>query len=278
MNDKIKQFLDEAFKPYGDFPARKDVEQELLTNLIEKYNDLKAEGKTDTEAYKLTTESFGDVSEIMEQVAYHKETDRVDNKPNPDLSIDQKSKDNYSESDSRFRSMALMEADLGDTQLPGSNFSMSALTGTNFNKSDLHDSKFKAAALKGASFFGANLIRSNFDSSDVQNVNFDDANLTEAKLHRCALKGASFTKAVLDKTEFSQADLSNVSFENQTLKGTVFDGSSLNKTTFKGAILENVSFHHSKVKKAIFDGTTMDKVTYALLKGMKAHLDNVLVN
>jgi hypothetical protein len=33
MNDKLKQFLDDAFTPYGNFPARKDVEQELLANL-----------------------------------------------------------------------------------------------------------------------------------------------------------------------------------------------------------------------------------------------------
>ena len=26
MENKLKQFLDDAFKPYGNFPARKDVE------------------------------------------------------------------------------------------------------------------------------------------------------------------------------------------------------------------------------------------------------------
>ena len=53
MNDKLKKFLDDAFKPYGNFPSRKDVEQELLVNLTEKYDDLKSEGKTDEEAYEL---------------------------------------------------------------------------------------------------------------------------------------------------------------------------------------------------------------------------------
>ena len=33
MEKKLETFLDEAFKPYGDFPARADVVQELLTNL-----------------------------------------------------------------------------------------------------------------------------------------------------------------------------------------------------------------------------------------------------
>ena len=62
MNDKLKLFLDDAFKPYGAFPARRDVEQELLANLTERYNDHKVEGKSEDEAYSLTIESFGDVS------------------------------------------------------------------------------------------------------------------------------------------------------------------------------------------------------------------------
>jgi len=41
MENKLQEFLDEAFKPYGNFPSRKDVEQELLANLTEKYQDLK---------------------------------------------------------------------------------------------------------------------------------------------------------------------------------------------------------------------------------------------
>lgn len=71
MDTKLKQFLDNAFAPYGDFPARQDVTQELLTNLIERYNDLKAAGKSDSEAFRLTTESLGDIAEIMEHVPHN---------------------------------------------------------------------------------------------------------------------------------------------------------------------------------------------------------------
>src|ERR1700742_5248266 len=87
MNHKLRQFLNDAFEPYGDFPARKDVEQELLANLTEKYDDLKAEGKSDDEAYELTTASFGDVSEIMEQVAHDEQGFKTDGQQNLGKSI-----------------------------------------------------------------------------------------------------------------------------------------------------------------------------------------------
>ena len=193
-NDKLKQFLDDVFRPYGDFPARKDVEQELLANLNEKYNDLKADGKTDDEAYKLTVESFGDVSEIMEYMA-------------PSAA---KSRQSVAGDSSRFRATALQQADLGDTNLAGGNFSMSALNGANFDKSDLRGATFKAAALKGASFVGADLTNANFDSSDLTNTNLQDANFTGATLKRCAFKGASFSGTTLDNADFKQSDLTEV--------------------------------------------------------------------
>ena len=37
MEKKFQAFLDNAFAPYGNFPARADVTQELLANLQEKY-------------------------------------------------------------------------------------------------------------------------------------------------------------------------------------------------------------------------------------------------
>src|SRR5450631_1811501 len=77
MEKKLKQHLDKAFAPYGEFPARSDVMQELLSNLIEKYHNLKNQGKSDDEAYQATVNSIGDISEIMDQVAH----DEPGNKP-----------------------------------------------------------------------------------------------------------------------------------------------------------------------------------------------------
>src|SRR6266496_1225312 len=277
MKDKLKQFLDDSFKPYGNFPARKDVMQELLANLEEKYDDLTASGKSNKEAYDQTIESFGDVTEIMEQVAHDEPKQENDKYDLRKTIVDSIKGAISSGPDPRFRATSLIEADLANTKLSGSDFSMSVLMGANFDGSDLTKSKFKASALKGASFKAADLTKSVFDSSDIQDVVFKDANLTAAKFNRCALRGVNFQDATLDNTQFNQSDLGEVSFDGLTLSDTAFDGSSLKKTTFKNTILLNVSFHHSEVKHATFDGATMDKITHALLKGAKAQLDNVII-
>ena len=65
MKEKIEQYLNKTFAAYQDFPAKDEVIQELLANLMDKYNDLKELGKTDEEAYNSTIDSIGDVSEIV---------------------------------------------------------------------------------------------------------------------------------------------------------------------------------------------------------------------
>ncbi len=276
MNDALQQFLDDAFKPYGDFPARKDVQQELLTNLSEKYQDLKAEGKTDDEAYKLTIESFGDVTEIMEQVGHDEQPASKEEKQSMRQTIVNGVKGIVNAaSNSRFRATSLIDADLAGAKLSGFDFSMSALMGANFDNAELQEAKFKASALKGASFAGADLTGSSFDSSDIQDVSFTNANLTNVTLKRCSFHGANFESAKLECTEFKQSDLDEIEFDGLTLNGVIFGSTSLKNTTFKDATLLNVSFHHSDVRHAIFDEATMDKVTYALLNGMKADVKNV---
>ena len=70
MEKKLQEFVNKAFAPYGDFPGRADVTKELVSNLQEKYADLKTQGLSDQEAYTQTVDSFGDVDEIMEHVPH----------------------------------------------------------------------------------------------------------------------------------------------------------------------------------------------------------------
>lgn len=274
MNDKLSQFLDEAFKPYGDFPARNDIKQELLANLAEKFNDLKTEGKSDEEAYNLTVESFGDVSEIMENIE-HDADDKAKRQFGETLVED--SKNIFKTGDNRFIASDLHDSDLAGTSLVSGNFSMSDLHGTNFDEVDAHDARFKAADLHSASFVGAKLTGAHFQGSDLSRSNLSRADLTNASFGGCAFKDAKFEGAILDGTSFKMCDLSKTVFDNQTLRGTSFDKTSINGSSFKNAILENVTFHHSEAKKAVFDGATMDKITYALLKSARANLDNVTI-
>src|SRR5687768_6556074 len=81
MEKKLQSHLDEAFKPYGNAAGVKEIKQELLANLQEKFADLKTDGMNDAEAFTTTIESIGDISEIMEQLPRDR-TERKVFKPN----------------------------------------------------------------------------------------------------------------------------------------------------------------------------------------------------
>jgi uncharacterized protein YjbI with pentapeptide repeats len=237
MNEKLTRYLDGLFAPYADSPAVRDLKEELLRNLEEKFQDLKSQGHDDETAYRMTVGSLGDISEIMD-------------------SISAKTKELL--------------------HLVRKNFSASDLHNADLAGVAVHDGKFDASYLRGSDFTGSDLTNSSFRWSDLTNVRFDGANLSGAKFLTSDLRKASFTGCVLDNTSFRGAVLSGVSFDNQTLTGTIFDGAELNGTTFRNAVLRNVSFK-TEVKRAVFDGAKMDKVTYAVLKGYGAHLTNVTV-
>ncbi len=277
MEKKLQNFLDEVFAPYGDFPARADVTQELLANLLEKYNDLKQQGKADDEAYQQTIDSFGDVSEIMEHVPHTEAGTMRGIVSDIRKTVTEGVGAATSNNSQTARASALMQADLTDTDLAGKDFSMSALMDASFDRSDLHGAVFKATALRSASFVGANLKDAVFSSADLHDADFNKANLTNTTFSSSALKGATFADATLADTKFTKSDLTGVSFDGFTLEGISFDSSSLKNASFKNAVLHNVSFHHAAVKHTIFDGASMDKLTYALLKGAKATLKDITI-
>jgi BTB/POZ domain-containing protein KCTD9 len=278
MENKLKQFLDNAFEPYGNFPSRTDVIKELITNLTEKYQDLKQQGYSDEEAYQATINSFGNVEEIMEQLPHSPKVAAPKQENNSGLFTTLKAALKQAKASmgmSKFAAIDLKQADLSDSNLAEGNFSYSSLLETKFNRSIVTDAMFMAAALKGSSFENSNLTNSIFGASDLQEVNFNGANLTNTKFRASALQSATFENSTLVNTTFITSDLSTLSFNNLELNGVIFNASSLKGTTFKNATLRNVSFHHSDVKHTIFDGAKMDKVTYALLKSAKANLENV---
>jgi uncharacterized protein YjbI with pentapeptide repeats len=286
MEKKLKDFLDEAFEPYGDFPARTEVINELLTHLTDKYNDLKAQGKSDDEAYQMTIGTFGDVKEIMENVpgapvhdapqaeAAEPEKDSMDLRKTLKQALKQAK---ASMGMSRFGAVSMPQSDLTDSQLADENFSYSALAGTKFDRSNLGGATFAASDLRDTSYVDADLAKATLSACDLHNANFSGANLAGTKFRACDLKDVKLKASKLTGTVFQHCDLGELNFDGQELTNVSFSASSLKKTSFKQVVLTNVSFHHSDVKHTIFDGATMDKVTYALLKGAGAKLDNVNV-
>ncbi len=71
MNEKLRDYIEFIFK---DAPKTKEVvelKEEMLQNLIEKYNDLVAEGKSSDAAYNIATASIEDVNELIYQLKNH---------------------------------------------------------------------------------------------------------------------------------------------------------------------------------------------------------------
>lgn len=148
--------------PYGDFPSRADVIKELQANLLEKYHDLKAQGKSDEAAYQMTIDSFGDVTEIMEQLPHNAESEPAQSTSEKSLRSTLKNTLKHAKAGmglSRFGAVALEKADLSDSNLAGEDFSYSALVRIIFDRSNLNGAAFRASALKGANFDGATLAR-----------------------------------------------------------------------------------------------------------------------
>lgn len=68
MNNKLREYVDELF---ADAPPTKkvvEVREEILQNLVDKYNDLLSEGKTPEAAYNIAVANIGDMSELIEEL------------------------------------------------------------------------------------------------------------------------------------------------------------------------------------------------------------------
>ena len=290
MNEKISQYLNGVFAPYDGVKSVAELKVDLLSDLQERFRELKAEGKDDETAFEMTIDSIGDIEQTVQEVA------------NLSRSLERQVLTNFSASN-----------------LPESDFA-----GVTARKG-----KFEASALRGSNFAGADLTGSSFKASDMREVNFDGTNLTDCSLYVSDLTGASFNKTILLRTEFSTSDLTGAKFidvklvdtklnmtdltktvfENCTFNGVdfkycdmrglcldgfsfigvKFENTSLNEATFKGATLRNVSFlapftwstwtkkFYRALKTINFDGAMMDKLTYATLKGLGVDLSNVTV-
>lgn len=65
MEDKLRAYMDHVFRDIK--PSKKSVElkEEILQNLVDKYHDLSAEGKSPEAAYNIAVASIGDMEELL---------------------------------------------------------------------------------------------------------------------------------------------------------------------------------------------------------------------
>ena len=290
MNEKINQYLNGVFAPYDGVKSVAELKADLLSDLQERFRELKAEGKDDETAFEMTIDSIGDIEQTVQEVAHLSR------------SLERQVLTNFSASnltESDFAGVTVHKGKYEASALHGSNFAGADLAGSSFKASDVSEANFDGANLTdcsmyvsdftGASFNKTILVRTEFNTSDLTRAKFSDVKFIDVKLTTTDLKDTIFENCVFSGVDFKTIDLRGVCFDGQIFIGVKFDMASLNEASFKGATFKNVSFlaaitwhtwskkHYRAIKTICFDGATMDKLTYATLKGLEADLSKVNV-
>ncbi|GKS13430.1 hypothetical protein YDYSY3_44300 [Paenibacillus chitinolyticus] len=278
MNQKLTNYLNSIFTPYDGVKSVTELKADLLSDLQERYTELRAEGKDDETAFKMTVESIGDIEETILEVA------------NLSRSLERQVQINLSainlqESDfagvtlhkGKFKVNEMQGADFAGADLTGSSFAASNASEANFDGANLTDCTFSTLDLTNASFHKTTLVRTHISTSGLDGATFKDVKLTDVTLTKADLRKTIFENCIFNGVDFKLCDLRGKSFDGQTLIGVKFDKSALNDVSFRGATLKNVSFRlpfsvtnksYLAFKTVCFDGATMDKLTYAALKGL----------
>jgi len=286
MNEKLNQYLSGVFAPYDGVKSVAELKADLLSDLQERFNELKAEGKDDATAFEMTVDSIGDIEQTVREAA------GLSRSLERQLSINF-SASNLTKSDfagvtahnGKFEASALRGSDFSGADLTGSSFKASDVREANFDGTNLTDCSFYSVELGGASFHRSILVRTSFSTSGLKGARFIDVNLTDVNLIMCDLSKTIFERCIFIGVVF-KTDLTGVCLDGQTFIGVKFGEAALKEVTFRGATLKNVSFtppwsltrkYYRAIKTVCFDGAMMDKLTYAGLRGLGADLSKVTI-
>jgi uncharacterized protein YjbI with pentapeptide repeats len=287
MNEKLTNYLNGVFAPYDGVKSVTELKADLLSDLLERFNDLKTEGKDDETAFMMTIDSIGDIEQTVQEVA------------NVSRSLERQILKNFNASNlpmsdfagvtahqGKFEASALRGSDFAGADLTGSSFKASDVREANFNGANLTDCNFSVLDLTGASFIKTILVRTEFSQSDLTRAKFSDVTLIDVRLSMTDLRKTIFENCIFSGVDFKQCDLRGMSLDGLTFIGCKFGDAALSEITFKGAILKNVSFtppfsltnkYYRALKTIKFDGASMDKLSYNALKGMGADVSRVTV-
>ena len=285
MNEQLTNYVNGVFAPYEGVKSVSELQADLLSDLQERFRELKAEGKDDETAFAMTIESIGDIEQTVLEVAnLSRALERQvlinlsgSNLPQSDFAgvIAQKGK---------FHGSMLRGSDFSGADLTGSSFSGSDVREANFDRANLTDCKFSSSDTGGASFRESTLVRTNFSTSGLDGAKFIGVTLTDVKFNYTDLRKTIFEGCTFLGVDFHYSDLSGQRLDGQTFIGVTFDLPALKDVSFQGATLKNVSFRPVglwSLKRAIqsmhFDGARMDKLTYAALKGVGADVSKVTI-
>lgn len=68
MNYKLREYIDSLFIDAPHTVKVVEMKEEILQNLLDKYNDLRAEGRSEEAAYNIAIASIGDISELIQEL------------------------------------------------------------------------------------------------------------------------------------------------------------------------------------------------------------------
>jgi uncharacterized protein YjbI with pentapeptide repeats len=290
MNEKLNQYINGVFAPYDGVKSVAELKADLLSDLQERFGELKAEGKDDETAFDMTIDSIGDIEQTVQEAAgLSRSLERqllinfsASNLPKSDFA-------GVTAHKGKFEASALQGSDFSSADLTGSSFKVSDVREANFDRANLTDCNFYSLDLTDASFNKTILVRTEFNTSDLTRAKFTDVKLIDVKLTLLDLRETVFKNCSFEGVDFKLSDLRGVCLDGQTFIGVKFGEAALSEATFKGATLKNVSFlpkitwtswskkYYRAIKTIRFDGAIMDKLTYAALKGVDADLSNVTV-
>ncbi len=287
MNMKIINYLNGVFAPYDGVKSVAELKSELLSDLQEKFRELKVEGKDDDTAFEMTINSIGDIEQTLQEVA------------NLSLSLERQVLTNFSAANltnsdfagvtahnGKFIASTLRGSDFSGADLTGSIFKASDVREANFNGTNLTDCNFNVLDLSGASFIQSILVRTDFSKSSLTGAKFTNVKLTNVNLTMSDLRKTVFENCTFNGVDFNYSDLRGLCLDGLTFIGVKFDKAAMNEVTFNGATLRNVSFspafaltnkNYLAIKTISFDGAMIDKLTCASLKAMGADLSKVTV-
>lgn len=285
MNEQLTNYVNGVFAPYEGVKTVAELKADLLSDLQERFRELKAEGKDDETAFAMTIESIGDIEQTVQEVANlsHALERQV---------VTNLSAGNLTQSDfagviahqGKFHASALHGSDFTGADLTGSSFRSSDVSEANFARANLTDCDFTTDALTDANFREAILVRTSFNKMMLTGAKFIDVKLTDVKFNYCDLRKTTFERCTFLGVDFHYSDLSGQRLDGLTFIGVRFDLSALKDVSFQGATLKNVSFRQTGIwslKRAIqsirFDGALMDKLTYAALKSIGADVSKVTI-
>ena len=71
MREKLKAYIQNQFRNVPNTAKNQELEEEILQNSLDRFDDLIAQGISEESAYAQAVTSIGDLSQLMDRVSYH---------------------------------------------------------------------------------------------------------------------------------------------------------------------------------------------------------------